>query len=177
MKNKILRMTYAAMCLALCLYLPFLTGGIPELGKVFQPMHLPALLSGFLCGPVLGGFVGLAGPLLRFFLFGRPMMIDAIIMAFELCTYAAVTGLLHKVLPKKPIFVYIKLVLAMLAGRVVWAIVRLALFGLGLLDYSFEIFLTVGFVNAIPAIASQLLLVPILYFTLESARLTPEEWY
>ena len=43
-------LTCAAMCLALCLYLPFLTGQIPQIGRALSPMHIPVLLAGFLCG-------------------------------------------------------------------------------------------------------------------------------
>ena len=39
-------LTCAAMCLALCLYLPFLTGQIPQIGRALSPMHIPVLLAG-----------------------------------------------------------------------------------------------------------------------------------
>ena len=45
------KLTYSAMCLALCLVLPFLTGQIPQIGSALCPMHLPVLLAGYLCGP------------------------------------------------------------------------------------------------------------------------------
>ena len=47
----------SAICLALCLVLPFLTGQIKEIGNMLCPMHIPALLCGFVCG----GPLGLAG--------------------------------------------------------------------------------------------------------------------
>ena len=43
-------MSYAAMCLALALILPFLTAQIPEIGQALSPMHIPAFLCGFICG-------------------------------------------------------------------------------------------------------------------------------
>lgn len=46
------RLTSAAVCLALCLALPFLTGQIPQIGSALCPMHIPVLLGGFLCGGV-----------------------------------------------------------------------------------------------------------------------------
>ena len=55
-------MAYAAVCLALCLALPFLTGQIPEVGSMLTPMHLPVLLAGFLCGPWWGAVVGAIAP-------------------------------------------------------------------------------------------------------------------
>ena len=39
---------YSAVFLALAYVLPFLTGQIPSVGKMLLPMHLPALLCGFI---------------------------------------------------------------------------------------------------------------------------------
>lgn len=44
------KLTYSALCLALAMVLPFLTGQVPEIGSMLCPMHIPALLCGFLCG-------------------------------------------------------------------------------------------------------------------------------
>ena len=52
------RLTYAALFLALALVLPFLTGQIPQIGVMLSPMHIPALLCGFLCGWPWGLAVG-----------------------------------------------------------------------------------------------------------------------
>ena len=38
MKKFLRSLIYAALCLALCLYLPFLTGQIPQIGKALSPM-------------------------------------------------------------------------------------------------------------------------------------------
>ena len=56
----------SAICLALCMVLPFLTGQIPQIGSALSPMHIPVLLCGFLCGPAYAAVVGLIAPLLRF---------------------------------------------------------------------------------------------------------------
>ena len=63
---RILKLTLAAVCLALCMVLPFLTGQIPELGSRLSPMHIPVLMCGFLCGWPMGMLVGLIAPPLRF---------------------------------------------------------------------------------------------------------------
>ena len=55
------KMVYAALFLALALFLPFLTGQIPEIGSMLSPMHLPALLCGFVCGWPWGLGRGLCG--------------------------------------------------------------------------------------------------------------------
>ena len=57
-KNHILRLTLSAMFLAIGFALPFLTGQIPQVGSMLLPMHLPALICGFVCGWPWGLAVG-----------------------------------------------------------------------------------------------------------------------
>ena len=64
------RLALAALFLALGLALPFLTGQIAALGQALLPMHLPALLCGFILGPELALVVGFVMPLLRSVIFG-----------------------------------------------------------------------------------------------------------
>ena len=47
---RVLKLTYSALYLAIALVLPFLTGQIPQIGSMLCPMHIPALLCGFVCG-------------------------------------------------------------------------------------------------------------------------------
>ena len=44
------KLVLAAVCLALCMVLPFLTGQIPEIGSALSPMHIPVFLCGFAAG-------------------------------------------------------------------------------------------------------------------------------
>ena len=90
----------AAVCLALCLVLPFLTGQIPQIGNALSPMHFPVLLAGFLCGPWWAAAAGAIAPLLRFFLFHSPALYPTgIAMCFELATYGLISGLLYSAYP------------------------------------------------------------------------------
>lgn len=50
----------------------------------------------------------------------------------------------------------------MLAGRVVWGIARAVLYGLGKAEFSFAIFISGAFVNAVPGIIIQLVLIPVI---------------
>ena len=50
MNKNIQKLTYSALYLAIALVLPFLTGQIPQIGSMLCPMHIPALLCGFVCG-------------------------------------------------------------------------------------------------------------------------------
>ena len=63
------KMVLAALMLALCMVLPFLTGQIPQIGSALLPMHFPVLLCGFVCGGPWGAAVGFVAPLLRYLLF------------------------------------------------------------------------------------------------------------
>ncbi len=131
-KKKLFTLVLSAMFLALALVLPFVTGQIPQIGKALCPMHLPVLLAGFFCGPLYAAFIGLAAPILRFFLFGMPpLMPTGIAMCAELACYGLVSGLLYQLLPKKKINIYAALIGAMICGRLVWGAVRLLLYGLG----------------------------------------------
>ena len=95
-------MILSALFLALAYVMPFLTGQIPEIGSMLCPMHLPVLLCGFICGPIWGTAVGCIAPLLRSLTLGMPPPFPtALCMAFELAAYGAVTGIMHKMLPRK----------------------------------------------------------------------------
>lgn len=123
-KKLIRTLTLAAMCLALAIVLPFLTMQIPQIGQALSPMHIPALLCGFICGPFWGVAVGFVAPLLRHLMFGMPPLMTAIAMAFELAAYGFFAGLFYKILPKKIPYIYVSLVGAMIVGRIVWGIVK-----------------------------------------------------
>ena len=167
------KLTYSALFLALALVLPFLTGQIPEIGAMLCPMHIPVLLCGFLCGWPWGLAVGFAAPLLRSVLFGMPPMVPgAVAMAFELATYGAVSGWLHCLLPNKRGMVYATLLIAMAAGRIVWGIARVILAGMTGSGFTWALFLSGAITNAIPGIALQIILIPVLVEALERAGLS-----
>ena len=167
-KNDIKKLTLSAMFLALALVMPFLTGQIPQIGAMLCPMHIPVLLCGFFCGGPWGLLVGFVSPVLRSIIFGMPPMFPkAICMAFELATYGLVSGLLHKVLPKKKWTVYVSLILAMIAGRVVWGLAMLICMGFDVTKFGASAFISGALLNAIPGIIVQLVLIPILVIVLE----------
>ena len=165
------KLTYAAICLALCLVLPFLTGQIPQIGSALCPMHLPVLLAGFICGPWWAAAVGFIAPLLRHFIFGMPPILTAIAMAFELLTYGLLSGLLYRALPKKTTNIYLSLIGAMIAGRIVWGVVQVIILGLTGSTFTMAAFWAGAIVNAIPGIIVQLVLIPILVLALKKARI------
>lgn len=167
-QNEIKKMTLAAMFLALAFVLPFLTGQIPQIGAMLCPMHIPVLLCGFFCGAPWGLIVGVLAPLLRSFTLGMPQMFPtAFCMAFELGTYGLVAGILHKLLPKKKGFIYVSLLLAMVAGRMVWGLVMFACMGFDAAKFGMPAFIAGAFTTAIPGIIVQIVLIPILVIAAE----------
>jgi len=175
MKSRYRKLVFAAMCLALALVLPFLTGQIPEIGAALSPMHIPALLCGFICGPVWGGIVGAAAPLLRHVLFGMPPLMAAIPMAFELAVYGISAGVLYRLLPKKVPFLYVALIGAMIDGRIMWGIVKLIMSVAQASEFTFAAFIAGAVTGAIPGIICHIILVPIIVLALKRAKLMPED--
>lgn len=172
--NNIRKLAYSSLCLALAMVLPFLTGQIPEVGSMLCPMHIPALLCGFLCGPVWGLTVGFLSPLLRFLIFSMPPIYPTgFAMAFELATYGTVSGLLYRRLPTGISSIYTALISAMVAGRIVWGFVQIIMAGLGGTTFPFATFVSGAVTTAIPGIILQLVLIPALITAMNKAKLVP----
>ena len=148
--------------------LPFLTGQIPQIGSALSPMHIPVLLCGFVCGAPLGALCGFVTPLLRSLLFGMPPLYPtAAAMAFELAAYGAPCGIFQRLLPRRPLYTYCALILSMLGGGVVWAAARAVMSGVSQAPFTWEIFLSGAFLNALPGIALQLVLIPPIVIALQ----------
>ena len=167
-KTNVRTLVLAALFLALALVLPFLTGQIPEIGSMLCPMHIPVLLCGFFCGWPWGLAVGLIAPLLRSLMFGMPPMFPtAVCMALELAAYGAVSGGLYSALPRKKSSVYVSLLTAMVAGRLVWGAARFVCTGLDASAFGLAAFWAGAVANAIPGIIVQVILIPVLVMVLE----------
>ena len=170
---QIRRLTYAALYLAIAIVLPFITGQIPEIGSALCPMHIPALLCGFMCGWPWGMAVGFIAPLLRSVMFGMPTMFPgAVAMAFELAVYGGMAGFLQQKLPRRKGVTFAVLLISMIMGRIVWGTVRVVLAGLSGSTFTWELFLAGAFTNAIPGIILQLVLIPILVVAMERTGLS-----
>lgn len=166
-KKDLYRLVLSGMFLALAIVLPFLTGQIPQIGNALCPMHIPVLLCGFFCGPLYGALTGFIAPLLRYVLFGMPPLIPTgIAMSFELAAYGSVSAVLWHRLPEKRSSIYFALLAAMLSGRIIWGAVRTILYGLGRSPFGWMAFLSGAFLNSVPGIIVQLILIPQLVFAL-----------
>ncbi len=172
---RVRKLTYAALCLAIAMALPFVTGQIPEIGSMLCPMHIPALLCGFLCGGLWGMAVGFVSPLLRGLLFGMPPLFPTgVAMAFELAVYGAAAGWLYRRLPRKRGVIFAALLLAMIAGRIVWGIVHIVIAGVTGVEFTWAAFLGGAVTTALPGILLQLVLIPALVVAMERAGLVPD---
>ena len=169
--HNIQKLVSSALCLAIAMVLPLLTGQIPEIGQALSPMHIPVLLCGFVCGPMWGMAVGFVAPFLRYAVFGMPPMPMGIAMAFELCAYGLMTGILYKLLPKKTATIYITLILSMIAGRIIWGIARFIMAGLTAGEFPFSAFIAGAVTTAIPGIILHIVLIPLLVMALKKAKL------
>ena len=171
-RQKTLQLTLAALCLALGLVLPLLTAQVKEIGDSLLPMHFAVLLCGLLCGPLYGLSVGLVLPFLRSLLFSMPPIYpNAVWMAAELAAYGLVVGPLYtRVFPKRLGYTYCSLGIAMLLGRAVWGVAKVLLLGLQDKPFTWEMFLAGAFLDAIPGILLQLLLLPPLMLLVERLK-------
>ena len=171
---RILKLVLSAICLALCMVLPFLTGQIPEVGAMLCPLHIPVLLCGFICGWPWGLAVGFVAPLLRSVILGMPPFFPtAVCMAFELAAYGAVAGLMHRRLPRRKPYIYASLLTAMLLGRLVWGVAMYVCVGMNGGSFTFAAFLAGAFFNAVPGIIVQIVLIPVLVMVLDNPKVLP----
>lgn len=165
------KIVLSGMFLALGIVLPFVTGNIPQIGSMLCPMHIPVLLCGFICGYPYGMIVGFIVPLLRSIMFGMPPMFPgAAAMAFELMTYGFLAGFLYEHSKWQCVrALYRCLVLAMIGGRLVWGVAMIVLLGISGGSFTFQAFLAGALLNAIPGIALQLVLIPVIMVSLHKA--------
>lgn len=164
------KLILSAMFMAIGLVLPFITGQIQQIGNMLLPMHIPVLFCGLICGWQYGAVVGFVLPLLRYVLFGMPPIFPTgVSMSFELAVYGAVIGLNMQQLGKRNTTdsgknyvrnLYLALIGAMLAGRIVWGLVRFILARATMQPFTMEMFMAGAFLTAIPGIIVQLILIP-----------------
>lgn len=168
--TSIRRLVMTALCVALGVVLPQALHAVPNAGNVLLPMHIPVLLCGLTCSWAYGLGCGVLTPLMSHLVTGMPPAAVLPAMVCELAAYGLISGLAAKYIHtgKRTLDIYIRLVSAMLLGRVVYGVTNALIFRAG--AYSMEVFLTAAFVTALPGIVIQLVLLPALILILEKAR-------
>ena len=173
--NNVKKLAVTAMLFAVGMVLPFFIGQIPAIGKMLLPMHIPVLLCGFIVGWQYGALIGFLLPIVRGLVFGMPPMYpNAVAMAFEMAAYGFVSGYLYSHARWQCTkMLYISLVTAMLAGRIVWAFAEVILLGIGGNIFTWKMFAAGAFLNTIPGIIVQLTLIPLIMVALRRAKVVP----
>ena len=114
------------MLTALSIVLPqiFHLTGIPQVGAVFLPMHIPVLLAGFMLGPVYGAVIGTVAPVASYFITGMPTVARLPFMIVELVIYGISSGIFYNIfkLKDKKFGTTISLLLSMISGRIAYAL-------------------------------------------------------
>ena len=171
-----------AVCIALCVVLPMALHLIPgagslNLGTLLSPMHLPVLLCGLVCGWQYGLVCGIVGPLLSSLLTSMPGWGYLPNMMIELALYGLISGLMISIVhtSKQTVDLYISLVTAMLAGRILTGIARALTLGI-FMPVTLKSWATGYFVSSLPGIILQLILLPVLYMALQRAKLIPARY-
>ena len=160
--DKTKQLTTTAILIAIGILLPMAFHMVPQGGRIFLPMHIPVLISGFIVGPVYGLLCGVLTPILSSVLTSMPPAMVLPGMVVELGVYGLCGGLLMKSIKienetKK---IYVVLIVSMLVGRLASGIVNGFIIQTG--KYSMQMWITASFVTALPGIVVQLLLIPVL---------------
>ena len=174
--SQVKKVVVAAVCAALGIVLPMAFHSIPNAGATWLPMHIPVMISGLVAGPVAGAATGVLAPVLSGLLTGMPPAPMLPPMTCELLVYGLVSGLLSRVVRtgNATADLYVSLVGAMLAGRVVAGVLRALIFSAG--SYSLEAWLAASFVTCITGIVLQLAVVVPIVVSLERAGLVPPRY-
>ncbi|MBT9177257.1 MAG: hypothetical protein DDT20_01590 [Firmicutes bacterium] len=150
-----------AMMIALGVILPFAFHGIPGGGRVFLPMHIPAILAGLLFGPLSGVVSGALTPLVSSVLTGMPPLAPvpiAVQMSVELAIFGLLAGVFYRVWRQNLMF---SLVVAMFGGRFAYSIVTLAFFPLfGLRTAPLGVVFGAALATAVPGLLLQFVAIP-----------------
>lgn len=170
------RVVMSAVCAALGIVLPMAFHAVPNAGGIWLPMHIPVLISGLVGGPASGAATGVLAPVLSSLLTGMPAAPVLPSMTCELLVYGTVSGLLATRLRtgRLPLDLYVSLVGAMLAGRVVGGALQALIFSPG--AYSLAAWATGYFVTGAPGIVLQLVVVVPIVAALERAGLVPARY-
>ena len=173
--RSIKKLTLTSVCVALCVVLPIAFHSIPNAGTIFLPMHIPVLICGMICGWPYGLVCGLMGPLLSSAITGMPPVAMLPAMMVECGSYGAVSGLVLKVIRTGKTYgdLYIALVVAMIAGRVISGIAKALIFSPGL---AMSAWVASSFVTALPGIVIQLVFLPGVVAMLMKAKVIPQRY-
>ncbi len=165
MKKQTEKIVLSGLFIALGVIIPplFHAAG-PGVGQLMSPMHFPILIAGIIVGWKYGLAIGILTPILSALMpSGMPFFPVATVMAAELGVYGLVIGLVYENFrPFKTglLNIYLALIIAMLAGRIVGGSINAIIMGINGQAYGLKVFLIAYFVKTWPAILLQFLVIP-----------------
>jgi riboflavin transporter FmnP len=153
------QISYTALFLALAIVIPIAFHQFGLAGRIFLPMHIPVLICGFAVGPLAGVIIGLLSPFLSHLLTGMPPTYAVPLMSMELPMYGLVAGIAYK---KLRLNIYLALIIAMIVGRLMFALGLVILGRFIQLPYGPLQFLAAGgaMATGLPGIIIQIIIIP-----------------
>ena len=167
MKIKTKDIVLIGLFVALGIILPMAFHAVgTDLGKMFSPIHIPALIAGALMGPVPGLLVGLLSVLASSLFTSMPPFPYALVMMAEVGSYGLFAGLFGKFLTKDALGTFVSTALAMVAGRIIFGFAQYIFLAAKGNSYSIKAWVSSMFVTGLPAIILHVILVPIVILLL-----------
>lgn len=170
MNNKITtkEIVLGGLLIATGLILPMIFHLFGVTGQIALPMHIPVLIGGFLLSPSLALGLGIITPLVSSVLTGMPVLFPmAVIMMFELGTYALTASLLSRKMKMK---IIPSLIGAMAAGRIAAGLTVALLVQLFGVKMNPLIYIKGAVLTGIPGIIIQLIFIPLLIFSIKTYK-------
>ena len=162
MKSTTKKLVSCALCIAIGVLLPMTFHMIPNGGSVFLPMHIPVLICGLFCGWPYGLACGIITPFISSVTTGMPPAMMLPQMMIELAVYGLAAGLCTQYISMKNEMskLYVSLIIAMLAGRIMNGVVNTCI--LSTQGYTLSVFMMASFITCLPGIIIQLVIIPVL---------------
>ena len=168
-RKQTLKLTFAAMFLAISVLIPSLFHMFSISGNIFLPMHIPVLVCGFWLGWQYGFSVGLAAPIINSIVSSMPPMAKVPFMMMELAVYGLAAGIFYITLKfnnkRKNGFCW---------GRAVYALALTVGTYLLHINCGTAVAVIDATITGIPGILIQLVMVPMLVTLLERMPVTRE---
>ncbi|WP_069650069.1 ECF transporter S component [Caloranaerobacter ferrireducens] len=164
LNSKTREIVLAGLFIAMGIVLPSLFHLTGISGKVFLPMHIPALIAGFFVSSPTAFIIGFILPYLNSMITGMPPLFPiALIMSFEIGLYGLSVSIFSK---KMKLNTIISLILAMITGRIGGGLVAYILSVLFGVKIRALMFVKGSILTGLPGIIIQLIFIPIIVLAL-----------
>lgn len=164
LNSKTREIILAGLFVAMGIVLPSLFHLTGISGKVFLPMHIPALVAGFFISPPIAFLIGFITPYLNSLVTGMPPLFPmAVIMSFEIGLYSLSASIYSK---KTKLNTILSLILAMITGRIGGGLIAYILSTFFGVKIKALMFIKGSILTGLPGIIIQLILIPIIVIAL-----------